>query len=258
MRGRGGTGIALARSLMTSTDANGSKCAAESERDLLARLVHDLKNPLSALLSFAEEIPAAEETDRADFCKRLVSNAHRAVQVLDEFALVSDLRSGRLEAHAGECDWGAVVSRGVADATVAASGAGERIASKTCAAEIADTDGLLLQRVVCGLLREVLRRTCEHERVTVEGRADAESLIVRVAVPQCCDCRPGGLHVDPGLLGVELARRVAALLGGVLECDSECGNAVVTLRVPRVLPASVAADHGSNGPALIREAVASA
>ncbi len=243
---------------MTSTEANGSNWAGESERDLLARLVHDLKNPLSALVSFAEEIPAADEADRADFCKRLVSSAHRAVQVLDEFALVADLRSGRLEARAGECDWGAVVRRAVADATLAASGAGERIVSKTCAAETADTDALLLQRAVCGLLREVLRRTCEHEPVTVEGRADAESLIVRLAVPKSCGCRPGGLRLDSALPGVELARRVAALLGGALECDGGCGNAVVTLCVPRVLPASVAPDHGSNGAALVGESVASA
>ena len=252
----GGT---LARELpffppMTTHPRDRINRAPDSEGDLLPRLVHDLKNPLSALVSFAEEIPGADESDRTDFCKRLVSNAHRAVQLLDEFALVSDLRSSRLAAHAGECDWGAVVSQAVADALLAANAARGRIVSNG-SAEIACTDGLLLQRAVCGLVREALRRTCEQEPVTVEVRTDAEHAALRLTVPQSCDCRPGGFRFDPRSLGVELAWRVARMLGGALEFESAGAGVVATLCVPRMLPAPGAApDHA----VLVREAAADA
>ncbi|HSP96744.1 MAG TPA: histidine kinase dimerization/phospho-acceptor domain-containing protein [Candidatus Dormibacteraeota bacterium] len=71
---------------------------------MFARLIHDLRNPLGVIVHFAEALPEADEVEKQDFAERLQLNAKRALQVVEELALLAEVRHGRAVADDAEWD----------------------------------------------------------------------------------------------------------------------------------------------------------
>jgi PAS domain S-box-containing protein len=85
-----------------SRDISERKRVDRMRQDLVAMLSHDLKNPLTAVLGFAEilrEAPA-DDPQRDDFLARIEANAHSALSLAINFVDVSQIESGTLEPRA--------------------------------------------------------------------------------------------------------------------------------------------------------------
>jgi signal transduction histidine kinase len=204
--------------------------AQRSDGELLDQLIHDLKNPLGVMLSFAEEIPNATDEERSHFCNRLVANARRAIQVLDDFALLVDLRREGIEIRKTECDWATLVEEALGE-VVEADGL-PRLGRRDGAGAV-PADAHRLRHAVIALARETLHRVRRTDAVRFEVDGDCASAILRVAVEGHHADDPELYPFDVETVAFELTRRVAAAHGGRLDFEARDGAAVATLTLPR-------------------------
>ena len=204
----------------------------DDDAALFAQLVHDLRNPLGVIAYFAEALPEADEQEKQDFAERLQLNARRALQVVEEFALLADLRHGRAVADEAEWDGQALLDELIAEV--------EALERRPGAVRWDTTEGACLRgdraQLTCalrGVLRETVRST-PGEAVQARLSDEEGCVVLTLTVP---------LRVDPALeivsrfdetaLAVELARGVAQLYGGTLSIEQRPGRATLALALPR-------------------------
>lgn len=204
----------------------------DEDAALLAQLVHDLRNPLGVIAYFAEVLPGADEAEKQDFAERLRLNARRALQVVEEFALLADLRHGR--AAPDDAEWDARELLGEIIAEV------EALERRPGAVRWDATEGARLRgdrgQLACAL-RGVLRETVRSSpgAAVVARLSDAEGCaVLTLTVPLRVD---RDLEIvarfDESALAVELARGVARLYGGTLSIEQRPGRATLALALPR-------------------------
>lgn len=84
------------------------------DTQLLAQVIHDLKNPLGVILCYADLTMDAPEAERREYGQRLQANARALLEFLDTCALLSDCAAAGLSSSAcrstgaGSCSgsWG--------------------------------------------------------------------------------------------------------------------------------------------------------
>lgn len=203
----------------------------DDDAALFAQLVHDLRNPLGVIAYFAEALPEADEQEKQDFAARLQLNARRALQVVEEFALLADLRHGR--AVPDDAEWDARTLLGELIAEV------EALERRPGAVRWDATEGARLRgdraQLSCalrGVLRETVR-TAPAEAVQVR-LSDAEGCaVLTLTVPLRIDRELEIVtRLDENALAVELARGVAQLYGGTLSIEQRPGRATLALALP--------------------------
>lgn len=202
---------------------------AEVDEPFLARLLHDLRNPLGVIAFFAESIPEAAEHERAEFCERLRINAQRALHILEEFALLADLRCGRAQVAEDPVDLAALVSELAAG--LAAERGGAHIDGAGVAGLVLAGDAQQWQRALRALLRDTSRGASGD--VVIDGEGEKGRLTLRVGVPLSVDRELGiSARLDPAGVGIEIVKRLAHLHRGDLTIAQRSGRAVLTLVVP--------------------------
>lgn len=206
----------------------------EREEELLLKLVHDLKNPLGIIAAFAEEVPAVEEGERQEFCSRLVVNARRALRVLDDFGLVSDLRRGRISLALGPCDWSFLVGQAIDEVAEIASESEQELVYERTGAIPMVGDAALLCSALSSLLRETLAGVGKLRRVQASIRDEGEQAVLRVSVPDRRDGVPERPPFTNDAIGIELARRVFELHQGSLVLQKTVEGASAVIHLPRL------------------------
>jgi signal transduction histidine kinase len=209
----------------------------EREGLLLAKLVHDLKNPLGIIASFAEEVPVVEEGERREFCQRLVVNARRALRVLDDFGLVSDLRRGRVCVALGPCDWASLARQGLDEvADLARESEQELLWAENGDLPIVG-DAPLLRSALGSLFRETLAGIGKRRCMQVEIGDEGERAILRITIPDRNDGFPERSPFAGDAIGLELARRIFELHEGSLMPERTADATIALIHIPR-LPGS--------------------
>ena len=188
--------------------------------DEFDRLAHDLRSPLAVVLSYAEVLPEADEAERVRLCERLVANTRRALEVLEEFGLLRDLRAGGVELEAAMEDGAAIVgAAATAVAAQAVSGA-ERMDFACEGSFFLACDRLKLLTALRGVLRHLLRRvaTASPLRLRMSRAGGWVNLELRL------DGLDGRAGIDWGAAEMELLQRTAALHGGrvIVPGDTDC------------------------------------
>jgi len=204
----------------------------EDDAALFAQLVHDLRNPLGVIAYFAEALPEAAEMERPELCERLQLNARRAMQVVEEFALLADLRHGRAVPDDTVWDGAALITELVAEIEAL-----ER--RRDCVALALDSGAQVrggraqLGCALRGLLRETVRGGSGGP-VTVRLTDDDGCTVVSLTVPLRNDPQLEIVtRIDEASLTLELARGVAALYGGTFTVEQRPGRAALALALPR-------------------------
>jgi len=204
----------------------------EDDAALFAQLVHDLRNPLGVISYFAEALPEAAEAERPDFCERLQLNARRALQVVEEFALLADLRHARAVADDTDWDGAALLAELVAEV--------EALERRPGCVRWDASDGARLRgdraQLACAL-RGVLRETVRSSGgAVVQARLTDEDAcaVLTLSVPLRLDPALGIVaQLDEAALPIELARGVAELHGGTLSFEQRPGRATLAMALPR-------------------------
>jgi len=206
--------------------------AAEDDSTLLAQLVHDLRNPLGVIAYFAEALPEAAETERPELCERLQLNTRRAMQVVEEFSLLADLRHGRAVPDDAQSDGTALLAQLVAEI--------EALERRPGCVELSAAAGARLRgdraQLTCAL-RGVLRETVRGSSggpVQVRLTDDEGCAVLSLTVPLRNDPLLEIVsRLDETSMPVELARGVAALHGGTFTMEQRPGRAALALTLPR-------------------------
>lgn len=206
---------------------------ARDSPELLARLIHDLRNPLSVILSFAEFVATASDSERDELCGRLRVNAHRALQILEEFSLLSDLRQERAQPQCGECDLSALIQETAKDLEAQGDVRGQRIAYETGEPQLLQADRMQLERALRCLLREVLRGLTEELSVRVNTVSDEDGARIRVTISgQLNGQKPDRTLIDMTTPQMELVRRVVSLHGGTVSFEGISDLMLITVHIP--------------------------
>ena len=206
--------------------------AREDDAALFAQLVHDLRNPLGVIAYFAEALPEAAEVERPELCERLQINTRRAMQVVEEFALLADLRHGRAVPDDTAWDGAALLAELVTEieALERRQGCVELTAAPDARMR---GDRAQLACALRGLLRESVRGGSGGPvvaRLTDEDGCAVLSLTVPLRNDPVLEIVS---RLDEGSLPVELARGVAALHGGTFTIEQRPGRAALALALPR-------------------------
>ncbi|MDX2168681.1 MAG: histidine kinase dimerization/phospho-acceptor domain-containing protein [Deltaproteobacteria bacterium] len=205
--------------------------AREDDAALFAQLVHDLRNPLGVISYFAEALPEAAEIERPELCERLQLNTRRAMQVVEEFALLADLRHGRAVADDATWDGAALLTELVAEIEALERRPDCVDLNVSPGAEVRG-DRAQLACAVRGLLRETVRGGSGP--VVVRLTDEDGCTVVSLAVPLRNDPELEIVScLDEGALPLELARGVAELHGGTFTMEQRPGRAALAIALPR-------------------------
>ena len=234
-------------------DATGqARRALLAKSQFLARMSHELKNPLNAIIGYSEllvEDTGGTETQKYKDLASIRSAGHRLLGLIDDLLELSRLEAGKVELRVEEFDlvefFGTLVS--LCRPSIVASG--NTLVVQPPLTERMVCDRQRLQRVVEGLLSNAAKFT-KSGRITLAASKQGDSLIVSiedtgVGIAQArmaslfetfgrSEDETASKYGDEVRLGLPLAYRYCQLMGGKLSVQSEVGlGTKVTVTLPR-------------------------
>lgn len=204
---------------------------AGTDTDLLAQMIHDIKNPLSAILCYAEIIADAKDGERREYCDRLQANARAVLDLLDGFGLLVALRGHEADTTPESFDWVRQVMRIATDLHSVAAFRSQRIACDSAGDRFLRGDRGKLAVAMRSLLLEGLRLAAPGLTIDVHVRANGAAAVMEVEVPSELEASAHTVF-DRHRPALELVARVADVHHGTLEFHSVSQGAVATLTVP--------------------------
>ncbi len=226
--------------------------ALAAKSDFLAKMSHELKNPLNAVIGYSEIL--IENSDETEIQKRqdldsIRGAGHRLLGLIDTLLELSRLEAGKAEVRVEEFELADFVERMVSLSrpSIVASG-NELIVQPPLAGRIC-CDAKKLERVVEGLLNNAAKFT-QDGRITVSARMQDSICTLSiedtgVGIGQermanlfdtmgTSDDETSSKYDDEVRLGLPLAYRYCRLMGGNLSVESRLGQGSrVIVSLPR-------------------------
>jgi signal transduction histidine kinase len=216
--------------------------------DVVSLLVHDLRNPLSGILSTIETaLESSREAEQAEDLRRALKSAEALREALDETLHVRLMEEHALVARRAPADLAGVVSASVATLEPTARRRRVQLSWTVQGDALAMVDEKLLKRSLENLLSNALKYTAPGTQVDVRIQTEAGKVEIEVADrgPGIPDPLKGVLFQRYGSveakrgnhrrgigLGLYLVKLVAeAHEGGVSVQDREGGGAVFRMRL---------------------------
>lgn len=212
-----------------------------AKSEFLAKMSHELKNPLNSIIGYSEILIEGVEDPESQKCKDLTSirsAGHQLLELIDDLLDLSRLEAGRMKRETE-----AVEIRDFFDGlaakwrpAIAANGNEFHLESQT--AGTISCDGTKLRRILDSLLSNAAKFTT-NGRVTLSASMQDEVLTISIADtgPGIAADRIDGLfdtfghaeeetaskYADEVRLGLPLAHRFCRLIGGEMSVESERG-----------------------------------
>jgi PAS domain S-box-containing protein len=214
-----------------SRDISERKRVDRMRQDLVAMLSHDLKNPLTAVLGFAEILREAPPDDpqRDDFLARIEANAHSALSLAINFVDASQIESGTLEPRVEPVFVNDIVEHVLRHQESRARVKQIRVETRLDRSRpMAMLDRRLIDRIVANLVNNAIKFSPAKSYVLVETAVRDGTVLVRVedqgpGIP--ADQRPklfqrfseiGGRRVDSTGLGLFIVKTLVDAQGGTV------------------------------------------
>ena len=249
------------RRLLNATAQARRALAAKS--DFLAKMSHELKNPLNAVIGYSEIL--IEESEETDSQKRqdlntIRSAGHKLLGLIDTLIEISRLEAGKAELRVEEFDLADFVTRLVSRARPSITANGNELIVQALPVGRMACDTPKLARIVDGLLSNAAKFT-RNGRITVSATMHESTCTVSIAdtgvgiepdrmanlfeTMGTSDSETSSKYDDEVRLGLPLAYRYCRLMGGNLSVQSRLGQGstvIVSLpRRPRAAPEQAAA-----------------
>jgi signal transduction histidine kinase len=225
--------------------------ALAAKSDFLAKMSHELKNPLNAVIGYSEIL--IEDSDEADIQKRddlhTIRNAgHQLLGLIDTLLELSRLEAGKAELRVEEFELAEFVQKMTLQATPALQARGNELVVLALPPGRISCDPQKLERVVEGLLSNAAKFTHDG-RITVSAamRGGLFTLTIEdtgIGIGQermaslfetmgTSDDETSSKYDDDVRLGLPLAYRYCRLMGGDLAVESRLGRgSTVTVSLP--------------------------
>jgi PAS domain S-box-containing protein len=214
-----------------SRDISERKRVDRMRQDLVAMLSHDLKNPLTAVLGFAEILREAPPDDpqRDDFLARIEANAHSALSLAINFVDASQIESGTLEPRLEPVFVNDIVEHVLRHQESRARVKQIRLETRLDRSRpMAMLDRRLIDRIVANLVNNAIKFSPAKSDVLVETAVRDGMVLVRVEDQGpgiAADQRPklfqrfseiGGRRVDSTGLGLFIVKTLVDAQGGTV------------------------------------------
>ncbi len=234
-------------------DATGqAQRALMAKSDFLAKMSHELKNPLNAIIGYSElllENVGEAQTQEGKDLRSIKSAGYSLLGLIDNLLELSRLEAGKVDVHCEEFEFGDFFESLVSRSRPSILENGNKLIVQPPAAGRIACDPHKLQRIVEGLLSNAAKFT-KNGRITFSAtmRDDSWSLSIQdtgIGIAQARmsslfetfvrseDETPSNYH-DEVRLGLPLAYRYCKLIGGELTVHSKLGlGSLVTITLPR-------------------------
>jgi len=230
--------------------------AARLKSAMLANMSHEVRTPLTAIIGFAEILRNALDDENARFAETIRRSSHRLMETLDSVLELSKLDAGAYSLRRTEFNVSDNVRETVEMMTPMAEKAGVSLDVETPDADVRGRlDPGAVNRIVTNLISNAVKFTPEEGAVSVnvtfcgEGaRASVPAVHITVEdtgvgidplfLPHLFDAfrqesdGVGRTHEGAGL-GLAITKRLADMMGGTIDVESEKG---VGTRFTVVLP----------------------
>lgn len=242
--------LATERKLRDSTIQAQQALLAKS--DFLAKMSHELKNPLNAIIGYSEiliEDGGEKETQKRKDLTSIKNAGFRLLGLINALLELSRLEAGKMELRAKEFDFPDFFENMVLLSRPSIVASGNQLIVQPPPAGRIVCDWEMLQRVVEGLLSNAAKFTA-NGRITFSASMRDESWIVSiedtgVGIAQerlaslfetfgSSNDETASKYTNEVRLGLPLAYRYCKLMGGNLSIHSKLGlGSTVTVTLPR-------------------------
>ena len=239
-----------------------AELASRAKSDFLASMSHELRTPLNAIIGITEMLKEdAADDGRAELAEplgRILRAGRLLLELINEVLDLAKIEAGKLELHPEELDLDALLEDVMETAEPLADKNRNRLVlERPARLGRFVADPVRLRQIVLNLLSNACKFT-EAGTVTLEARRAPEGgihLAVRDTGVGIAPERMGRLFREfsqagePGQrryggtgLGLAISRRLARLMGGDIEAESEPGRgSTFTVRLPADIPVTAEA-----------------
>ncbi len=218
----------------------------------LAKMSHELKNPLNAIIGYSEILIEDADGKEPQKCKDLTSirrSGFRLLELINDLLELSRLEAGKVGLRVEEFEFSDFIEELVSQCRPSfVAGGNELLVQPPPAGRIA-CDPHKLKRVVSGLLSNAAKFT-RNGRITLSASMQGDSWILSiedsgVGIAQArmaslfetfgrSEDETASRYDDEARLGLPLAYRYCQLMGGKLQVQSEPGlGTTVTVTLPK-------------------------
>jgi len=249
--------LVRARELLLSLERARADLAQRNEelqlkKTLAQSLVHDLKNPLSAILGNLDLLEIRGGDELRTMIDRSKEGARRMLKMILNLLDVEGLEEGQLRPTASAFDLSEIARATVEDARTLAEQKGVTIALDAAESTVAEVDPILMRRVVDNLLSNALSHTPAGGNIVVRVNRRAEGIGISVSddgpgVPEehrervfekyeQLKLRRAGIASNRGL-GLTFCRLAVEAHGGTIWVEAaESGGACFQTVLPEATP----------------------
>jgi signal transduction histidine kinase len=221
--------------------------------EFLANVSHELRTPLNAIMGYTELIRdgvyGAITGDAYDATDGVLASSANLLRLINQILDLSRIEAGKMDVHRESVDLAVLVAAVIKEAEAMGRDRPYRV-QLVCPRDLRiDTDPAKLQQILTNLVANAIKFTSQGS-VTVEVTADSADYVTISVIDTGIGIRPEHLEiifeefrqVDGSStrrfggtgLGLAIARRLAEMLGGVLEVRSAFGvGSTFSLRIPR-------------------------
>lgn len=231
---------AIARRLERELDQTIARLeGSEGEKDLIAVVCHDLKDPLASIVmgaGFLRRAVPADDPAARRVVEAIARSADRMGQVVGDFHDLAKLEGGRLTLDRHPCDVVAALKGALASFEAAARDKGVRLEVDMPQTLTISCDRARLVQIASKLIGNAVKFTAAEGRITVRARAEEHGVAVTVEdtgrgipadrLPTIFDHAANSRRTPrdgPGL-GLAIARGLVELHGGAIDARSEVGS----------------------------------
>ena len=234
-------------------DATGqAQRALLAKSGFLAKMSHELKNPLNAIIGYSEiliEDAGGTETQKCKDLTSIRSASYRLLGLINDLLELSRLEAGKVELRVEEFEFADFFEDLVTRSRPSIEASGNELLVHSPPAGRIACDSQKLRRVVKGLLSNAAKFT-SNGRITLSASMRNDSWVlsiedtgVGIAPVQMASLfetfgrsedETASKYGDEVRLGLPLAQRYCQLMGGKLSVQSEPGlGSTVTVTLPR-------------------------
>ena len=234
-------------------DATGqAQRALLAKSGFLAKMSHELKNPLNAIIGYSEiliEDAGGAETQKRKDLGSIRSAGHRLLGLINDLLELSRLEAGKVDVRVEEFEFADFLASLISRARPTIAASGNELVVQLPPAGLIACDSQKLLRVVEGLLSNAAKFT-SNGRITLAASIRHDSWVVSIedtgvgiAPPRMASLfetfgrsedETASKYGDQVRLGLPLAYRYCQLMGGTLSVHSELGvGSKVTVTLPK-------------------------
>jgi PAS domain S-box-containing protein len=230
---------------------NEAERASELKSTFLAHLSHDVRNPLSSIMGFAEMLKERVDEEHLRLVDVIETSSQRLLRTIDSVLDFSRLKTGDVSLDAEPTDLVALVRDTVQMIEPHADEKDLSLALRVPDQLRAETDPACFERIVDNLVSNAIKYT-DTGRVTVRLRDAGDTVVLEVDdtgvgidedfLPDLFESFTQGASDRSGSgLGLAITKRLTEMMGGTIDVSSTEGvGTTFTVHLPREQPAASA------------------